>query len=126
MLCSSVYMTGKGTYRLYETDLPEELFRGFSLSCIEYMAYDSLDGIVETMTKLMCENDSCFFYMVGRSDDQDYSLTVIGGARHITDYVLKGDPVCDGPIEEVVLQLQKMPFIERKDRSQLTEPELLF
>lgn len=98
-----------GPYRLYDTEVPDELFRGASLNIIEFLNHGSLKDTVGLLISMLQKNDGYHLATLERYGEDHYMLVILWGTQHITDYILANQPVCVGTPEEVSSYLAGLP-----------------
>ena len=99
-----------GTYQLYKTEVPDRLFEGAPPNILEYLEYRDLAGVQERLPNLLVPADDYHLCILTKCDENNYSIGVIWGAEHITNYIREqAEPIVAGELSELTEQLSELP-----------------
>lgn len=99
-----------GTYQLYKTEVPDKLFEGAPANILEYLEYCDLAGVQERLPNLLVPADDYHLCILTKCDEDCYSIGVIWGAEHITDYIRQQAPMASGELSDLVQQFSELPY----------------
>lgn len=100
-----------GTYQLYKTEVPDRLFEGAPSNILEYLEYCDLAGVQERLPNLLVPADDYHLCILTKCDEDSYSIGVIWGAEHITDYIREqAEPIVAGELSELAQQLSELAY----------------
>ena len=107
----TIHRLPDGAYQLYKAKVPDCLFESAPPNPLEYLEYCGLTGIQERVQDLLVPADDYHLCILTKCDEDSYSIGIIWGASHITDYIRQhADPVNISQVSELTQYLSEMPY----------------